>query len=119
MSSGDGDGSPLGWLWTRTIPAALANTAALNTSLGCMVVASSEPRLTRRYPIRSLLVAKQRTSPPSHASGSSSGLITAVTSLAFLTLTGPFCLSHDTFLPYETRISRIGMAHSPGNGCRD
>ena len=45
-SSGDGDGSPNGWLWHTMIAAALARIAALNTSRGWTSVESSVPRLT-------------------------------------------------------------------------
>src|SRR3989338_7969620 len=90
QSTDEGDGSPEGWLCTKMMPAALTNTAALNTSLGYIGVESIEPRLTSWYPIRSIFVVRHRTYPTSHVSGSSSGLITAAAALAVLMFTGPF-----------------------------
>ena len=42
-SSGEGAGSPLGWLWPQTTAAARSRTAALNTSRGSTAVPASVP----------------------------------------------------------------------------
>src|SRR5437667_625745 len=79
-SSLDGEGSPLGWLWTRTRAAAEPAMAGLKTSRGCTRAAVSEPRLTRLIPLARFFPSSKTTKNASRSKPATTSAISFATS---------------------------------------
>jgi hypothetical protein len=78
--------TPLGWLWTSNSPAAFDNNAALNTSRGWTIAASSVPVETTWTPIKSCFVVRCRASTVSTVASASSALASTAASRGVVSL---------------------------------
>ena len=76
MSSFDGSGLPLGWLWVKIICAHVATIAPLKTSLGCTTDEFNVPSETTSNPVTIFALFNQNTmnrsfTSPSNKNGNS------------------------------------------------